>query len=279
MSHFLVLQTDFGLADGAVSAMYGVAYSVNAELRVEDLTHEIPAYDIHAAAYRLYQSVAYWPKGTVFVSVVDPGVGGERKSVVCLTESGHYVITPDNGALTYIAYYLGIKEVRQINETISRLAHSSDSHTFHGRDIYAYNGARLASGEINFEELGELIPNESVVKLPVNLASKTPQSLKGTVDILDIRFGSLWTNIPNQYVKDLEIGYQDELQVSIFKRGAQVYQGVLPFVKSFAEVQLNEPLVYINSLLNVAVAINQDSFADVFQIGTGNDWTIELIKK
>ena len=98
----LVFQTDFGLVDGAVSAMYGVAYSVNPELKMHDLTHEITPYSVWEASYRLIQTVAYWPNNTVFVSVVDPGVGSDRKSVVVKTASGKYIVTPDNGTLTHI---------------------------------------------------------------------------------------------------------------------------------------------------------------------------------
>ena len=85
MSKALILQTDFGTADGAVSAMYGVAFSVDPELKIFDLTHEIPQYDIWEASYRLIQTVSYWPKGSVFVSVVDPGVGSTRRSIAVET--------------------------------------------------------------------------------------------------------------------------------------------------------------------------------------------------
>src|SRR6516165_11511647 len=99
----LVFQSDFGLKDGAVAAMKGVAMGVSAELKLYDLTHEIPAYNIWEAAYRLEQTVSFWPGGTVFVSVVDPGVGTSRKSVVMKTKSGHFIVTPDNGTLTLVA--------------------------------------------------------------------------------------------------------------------------------------------------------------------------------
>ena len=165
MSNYLVLQTDFGLVDGAVSAMYGVAYTVNPDIHIENLTHDIPPYDIWVASYRLYQTVKYWPKGTVFVSVVDPGVGSDRKSIVAKTLSGHYIITPDNGSLTHIAHYDGLESVRLIDEVRSRLPHSEESHTFHGRDVYAYNGARLASGEVTFEALGAELPVSSIESL------------------------------------------------------------------------------------------------------------------
>src|SRR5437773_8339231 len=86
----VVFQTDFGLKDGAVSAMKGVAMSVSPDLKLFDLTHEIPAFNIWEGAYRLEQTVSYWPAGTVFVSVIDPGVGTNRKSVVLKTNSGKF---------------------------------------------------------------------------------------------------------------------------------------------------------------------------------------------
>ena len=134
MNKHLVLQSDFGLVDGAVAAMYGVALDVSPSLKVYDLTHEIPPYDIFAASYRLIQTLQYWPKGTVFVSVVDPGVGSNRKSVVAKTSSGHYVVTPDNGTLTHVKRLIGIEEVREIEEAVHRRKNTEHSYTFHGRD-------------------------------------------------------------------------------------------------------------------------------------------------
>src|SRR5882762_11461856 len=115
----VVFQSDFGLKDGAVSEMKGVAMGVSTDLKLFDLTHEIPAYDIWSAAYRLQQTVPYWPAGTVFVSVVDPGVGTSRKSVVLMTKTGQYIVTPDNGTLTLVAESLGIGEIREINEALN----------------------------------------------------------------------------------------------------------------------------------------------------------------
>lgn len=278
MGNYLVLQTDFGLGDGAVSAMYGVAHMVSDQIVVEDLTHDIPPYDIWAASYRLYQTVKYWPKNTVFVSVVDPGVGSARRSIAAKTISGHYIITPDNGSLTHILHYQGISEIRTIDEVKSRLPHSEDSHTFHGRDIYAYNGARLASGEISFEELGHLVSEETIETLSLIEATKEKQVLKGSIDILDSRFGSLWSNIPLAFMKDADIKHGDHVQVTIYHTGKKVYQNIMNFAKSFADVNIGEPLVYINSLVNIGVAVNQDSFSKLYHIGTGTDWTIEIRK-
>lgn len=273
-----MLQTDFGLGDGAVSAMHGVAHMVSREIVVKDLTHDIPPYDIWSASYRLLQTVPYWSEGTVFVSVVDPGVGTDRRSVAVKTSSGHYIITPDNGTLTHLHKNLGIVEVRQIDEVKSRLPHSEDSHTFHGRDVYAYNGARLASGEVTFEELGAVVDTESIVQLETVLVEVDGNLVKGGIDILDIRFGSLWTNIPLEVVKEAGLQPNDTIQLSIYHKDIKVYQNTLIFVRSFAEVSIGQPLVYVNSLLNIGVAINQASFSQVYNIGTGKEWAIHLKK-
>ena len=148
-NHIVVFQSDFGLKDGAVSAMKGVAMGVSPDLKLFDLTHEIPAYNIWEAAYRMEQTVTYWPAGTVFVSVVDPGVGTERKSVVLKTKSGHFIVTPDNGTLTLIAASLGIEELREIDEAVNRRKGSEKSYTFHGRDVYAYIWTNITSELFN----------------------------------------------------------------------------------------------------------------------------------
>ena len=278
MGKYLVLQTDFGLGDGAVSAMYGVARTVSDQIEISDLTHEIPPYDIWVASYRLYQTVQYWPKGTVFVSVVDPGVGSTRRSIACKTNSGHYIITPDNVTLTHIQHYDGIAEIREIDEVKSRLPHSEESHTFHGRDIYAYNGARLASQEITFEALGQVTALESIETLPIEEAKIENKRLTGSIDVLDVRFGSLWTNIPLTQLQAAGIKQGDLLQVTIYHRKKKVYQNLLQFARSFADVNIGEPLVYVNSLVNIGVAVNQDSFSDLYHIGTGIDWHLEIRK-
>ena len=191
----LILQSDFGTADGAVSAMYGVAYGVHPDLKISDLTHEIPQYDIWEASYRLIQTVSYWPEGSVFVSVVDPGVGSTRRSIAVKTKTGQYIVTPDNGTLTHVKRIIGIEEARIIDETINRLPNSGESYTFHGRDIYAYTGARLASGIISFDQTGPEVDPDSVIELPIVEPVCDGDKVSGTIDVLDVRFGSLWTNI------------------------------------------------------------------------------------
>ncbi|UOQ44517.1 S-adenosyl-l-methionine hydroxide adenosyltransferase family protein [Halobacillus salinarum] len=278
MAKALVMQSDFGISDGAVSAMHGVAHSVEAGLSIFDLTHDIPPFKIWDASYRLWQTMKYWKEGTVFVSVIDPGVGSTRRSLGVKTASGHYIITPDNGSLTHISRTTGIVEAREIDESTNRLPKSGESYTFHGRDIYAYTGARLAAGAISFEQVGPKVDVSSLVELNVKESRIDGSQAEGIIDILDIRFGNLWTNIQREMFKELDISFGDALEVTIRHDGRTVYQNDMTFGRSFADTHMGEPLVYINSLDNLAVAINQGSFANAYGIGTGSNWEITFRK-
>lgn len=278
MKNFLVLQTDFGISDGAVSAMYGVALTVDPSIRIFDLTHDIPQYNIWEGAYRLYQTISYWPEGTVFVSVVDPGVGSERRSIVAKTSTNQYIVTPDNGTLTQIKQQIGIVEARIIDEKVNRLPHSGESYTFHGRDVYAFTGARLATGIISFEQVGPDIQVESIVELPVPEVTISKGSVSGNIDILDVRFGNLWTNIDRELFKQLNVEYGDSFEVVIENETRQVYKSIMTFGRSFADSHLGEPLLYINSLDKLGVALNQGSFAKAYHVGSGANWKISIRK-
>ena len=279
VSGMLVLQTDFGLQDGAVAAMYGVSLGVNPDLKIYNLTHEIETYNIWDASYRLVQTLQYWPEGTVFVSVVDPGVGSERKSIVAKTKDGKYVVTPDNGTLTHIHSNIGIEEIREIDETRNRLPYSADSYTFHGRDIYAFTGARLASGVISYEEVGEKLEVEKMELLQTTEVKVSDDGvISGAIDILDIRFGNLWTNIDRRCFEKMGINYGDTLELVIKHNMRNVYNSTVKFVKSFAEVHIGRTLLYVNSLDKIGVAINQGSFSRAHQVESGYQWTVELKK-
>lgn len=269
----IVLQTDFGEKDGAVAAMRGVAYSVSAALKVEDLTHEIPAFDIWQAAYRLKQTAPYWPAGTVFVSVVDPGVGTPRKSVVAFANS-QYFVTPDNGTLSLVAEEFGIDEVREIDEAVNRRAGSEHSHTFHGRDVYVYTGARLAASTIAFDKVGPALSPDKLVRISAPEPTVSNGVINGFIPVLDPQYGNVWTNVPLSLVRGVHHG--TVMSVTISKGGDVRYQASVPYERTFGEVGEGEPLLYINSLGNVAIALNQGNFAAAHDIASGPEWTIEL---
>ena len=273
----VVFQTDFGTKDGAVSAMKGVASSVDRDLKLHDLTHEIPAYNIWEAAYRLDQTVPYWPAGTVFVSVVDPGVGTNRRSVVAKTTTGHYIVTPDNGTLTLLAASIGIASMREIDEAVNRRKNSGASYTFHGRDVYAYTAARLASKTITYESVGQLLSPNPVL-IPYQKASLNKNILKGNIDILDIQYGNIWTNIGQELWKNFVAvpHAKNIIVVKILHQQKLVYQGAMPFENTFGAVAQGQPLAYLNSLMQLSFALNQGSIADKYQIASGPDWTVEI---
>jgi S-adenosylmethionine hydrolase len=274
----VVFQSDFGLKDGAVSAMKGVANGVSTDLKLYDLTHEIPAYNIWEAAYRLEQTVRYWPAGTVFVSVVDPGVGTQRKSVVLKTKSGHFIVTPDNGTLTLIAESLGIAELRQIDEAVNRRKDSQKSYTFHGRDVYAYTAARLAAGVVTYEQVGPELPKK-VVSLPYQKAVIQGKTLKGTIDILDVQYGNVWTNITDSLFNQLKPKYGDVIHTIIYHHNKLVYTVDAPYCQTFGAVAKGKPLAYLNSLLQYSLALNQGNFAKTYHIGSGSGWSVAVTKK
>lgn len=275
--HALVIQTDFGTRDGAVAEMKGVAFGVDPHLAIFDLSHENTPYDIWEASYRLKQTAPYWPAGTVFVSVIDPGVGTERASIVLQSKNGQFFVGPDNGTFTLVAEELGIEAVRRIDEKVNRRPGSEKSYTFHGRDVYAYTGARLASGRITFAEVGPLL-EPKVVSLPYVRASVERGVLHGTIPQIDFHYGNVWTNIPGSLFNELKPAFGDKFKVTILHDGSEVYRGEMPYAPTFGDVPEGAPLLYLNSLLNVAFAFNMGSFAEKHGIASGGTWTVDVAR-
>ena len=275
-NNLLVLQSDFGLVDGAVSAMVGVALEESPTLKIHHLTHDITPYNIFEGSYRLFQTVNYWPEGTTFVSVVDPGVGSKRKSVVAKTVQNQYIVTPNNGTLSFIKKHVGIVAIREISEVENRRKNTEHSYTFHGRDVYAYTGAKLASGHITFEEVGPELDTEDIMEIPVVETTIGNDFVSGAIDILDVRFGSLWTSIRREEFYTLSPEFGDRFEVTIYNNDMLVYQNQVTYGKSFADVRIGQPILYINSLYRVGLAINQGSFAKAYNVGVGAQWSIEI---
>jgi S-adenosylmethionine hydrolase len=273
----LVLLTDFGTEDGAVSAMKGVAYSVSQDLLISDLSHQNPS--IFTGAYRLYQAEQFWPKDTVFVAVVDPGVGTARLSIVLKTLTGHYFVGPNNGLLSLVAERDGIEGLRQIDESVNRLKGSEDSHTFHGRDVFAFTGARLAAGVISFDEVGPSLSPQQLIGISYRKPERTGDAVRGIIPVLDVQFGNVWTNIPKSLFDQLHVALGAPVHVRIQHDGRLIDDEVVPYQRTFGDVAIGKPLVYVNSLMNLAVALNQQSFAAARKIDSGPNWFIELARE
>ena len=271
----VVLQSDFGLLDGAVASMKGVAVGVSPDIHIYDLTHHIEPFNIWQGALRLVQTAEYWPAGTVFVSVVDPGVGTDRKSIVLRTRSGHYFVTPDNGTLTFVAPRLGIDAVREIDEAVNRRKNSEKSFTFHGRDVYAYTAARLAAGVITFEQVGRELPAE-VVTIPHEAARFEHGVVYGNIQTDDGNYGNIWTNIDRETFERLGAARGDTVRIRILRLDQEVLSLDVPFVATFGGVEIGKPLLYLNSLESVSLAINQKNFAREYGVGSGPEWSIQI---
>ena len=224
MKKMLVFQTDFTYKEGAVAAMYGVVKSVDIDIEIITATHEIPQYDTWSASYRLYQYIDFWPKGTIFVSVVDPGVGTSRRACVAKTKNGYYIVTPDNGTLTHVDHYFGIEEVRVIDETVNRL-HREDNGAvsiFHGRDLFGYCAARLASGIISYEGVGPAYDASEIVRHEIYEAKIFDDRIEGMFEINDPNFGNLWTNVLlNDFKKMFSMG--ENVHTVIYKNEEKVF--------------------------------------------------------
>lgn len=276
----LVFQTDFTYKEGAVSSMYGVVKTVDRSLEIMDGTHEIPQFDTWSASYRLYQSLKFWPKGTIYVSVVDPGVGTARKACIAKIADGYYIVTPDNGSLTHIKKYMNIVEVREIDENINRLRGKDTEgvSVFHGRDLFGYCAARLASGIITYEEVGPSYSVDDIIEHTVYEAIADNGIIKGIFEIDDPNFGNLWTNIPTKLCIENGFNYGDTVYFCIFNDGNKVFDERILFHKSFGYAKQNEPILYNNELMHIGVAVSCGSFKNKYNIGFGSQWTIELSK-
>ena len=275
----LVFQTDFTYKEGAVCAMYGVVKSVDRSLEIIDGTHEIPRFDTWSASYRLYQTMRFWPKGTIFVSVVDPGVGTSRRACVARTSGDYYVVTPDNGTLTHVKAYMGIEEVREIDETRNRLKDTEGTSVFHGRDLFGYCAAKLASGIISYEEVGPEYPVEEIVTHPIIQPSVSLNRAEGIFEICDPNFGNMWTNIPADVFLANGFEYRDMLDMTISSGGRTVHRERALFARSFGYVNKGETVIYTNELMKIAVATCMGSFRETWHVDYGPDWTVLFEKK
>lgn len=280
MKPILVFQTDFTYKEGAVSSMYGVVKTVDRELEIMDGTHELPQYDTWSASYRLYQSLQFWLEGTIYVSVVDPGVGTKRRACVAKTVDGYYIVTPDNGTLTHVKRMIGIEAVREIDETVNRLRGKGTEGVAisHGRDLFGYTAARLASGIIDFEGVGPEYPVDEIVEHEILEPVAKPGKVEGVFEINDPNFGNLWTNIPLNVFQEAGFAYGDYVNVIVKHEGTPVFAEKVLFHKSFGYAEKGEPMIYNNELMKVAMAVSQGSLCEKYGLSYGSDWTVEFTK-
>ena len=255
----IVFMTDFGVVDDSVALCKGVMYSILPDVRIVDLTHEVTPFSIRDGARFLYGATPYFPAGTVFVVVIDPTVGSTRKAIMAKSKRGQYFVLPDNGLLTLVEQRDGIEGAHEITNPEWMIGGKLSS-TFHGRDIFSPAGAHVARGD-NWTQAGPEVPVKDLVRLEMKAAKLDERGLSATVIATDGPFGNLVTNgSADDFFK---LGYQrgQDVPVMIGKREMTV-----KFVKTFSDVPVGQPLLYIDSRGRLALAVNQNSFAATYGV-------------
>jgi S-adenosylmethionine hydrolase len=253
----IVFMTDFGIVDDSVALCKGVMYGIAPNLRIVDLTHQVNAFSIRDGARFLFGATPYFPTGTVFVVVVDPTVGSSRKAVVVKSKRGQFFVLPNNGLMTMVEDRDGIEAIREIANP-AWMAGAKISSTFHGRDIFSPIGAHIARGD-DWTQVGP--PVAKLVRLDLKPATVNDKGLRGEVIALDGPYGNIVTNISEDDFMKLGYRHGDKVKLNVAGRDVE-----MPFVRTFSDVPLKQPLLYIDSRGRASLAINQGSFAAVYSI-------------
>ena len=266
----IVFMTDFGAVDDSVAICKGVMLQITPEAEIIDLTHQVTPYSIQDAARFLAGTTAYYPPGTVFLSVIDPGVGSARKPIIAKSKKGHYFVLPDNGLITLVQDKEGIEEAREITNPGWTIGKSFSS-TFHGRDIFSPAAAHLAAGQ-DWTQAGPVVPN--VVRLQIKTARMVGNKIEGDIIGIDGPFGNLISNIPAELFQQIGVAKSDSVLVEV---GQQKFE--MPFVKTFSDVPADHILLYVDSRGRIAIAVNEGNFAKKFKIASPASITVSKRNK
>jgi S-adenosylmethionine hydrolase len=253
----IVFMTDFGTANDAVAICKAVILGIAPDARIMDITHQVTPFSIEEGARFLEGVTPYYPSGTVFLVVVDPGVGTSRKAVIVKSKKGQYFVLPDNGLVTLATDRDGLEGAHEITNPAWMIGDKISS-TFHGRDIFSPAAAHLAMGEdwtLAGPEVSEL------VRLTPRVATVDAKGITGEVIGLDDPFGSLITDIQGDDFKKLGYALEDKVTLKIDKK-----QYTFPYEKTFMGVPVGQPLVYIDSRGRVGIAVNQGDFSKKYSV-------------
>src|SRR6266403_1901503 len=253
----IVFMTDFGTANDAVAICRAVIAGITPDARIMDITHQVTPFQIEEASRFLYGVTPYYPAGTVFLAVVDPGVGTSRKAVIVKPKKGQFFVVPDNGLITPVIERDGLESAHEITNTTWMLTPAVSS-TFHGRDIFSPAAAHLAAGW-DYTIAGPVVPQ--LVRLSPKIATVDEKGITGDIIGLDDPFGSLITDIQGDDFRAL--GYAVGDKVSFQLNGKSL---VLPFGKTFMDVPVGEPLLYQDSRGRIGIAVNQGNYSKRFGI-------------
>lgn len=255
----IVFMTDFGSDNDAVPICKGVIYGIQPDARIVDLTHQVTPYSILEGARFLFGATPYFPPGTIFLVVVDPTVGSSRKAIIVKSRRGQYFVLPDNGLMTLVQDRDGLVGAREITNPAWMIGKKLSS-TFHGRDIFSPAAAHLARGD-DWTAAGPEVPLARLVRLSIPTEKLDANGVSGAIIAIDRPFGSLISNIEGSDF--LKLGYKHGDQVPVALGAAHIR---LPFVKTFSDVPVGKPLLYIDSRGHVGLAVNQASYSAVYHV-------------
>jgi S-adenosylmethionine hydrolase len=253
----IVFMTDFGTANDAVAICKAVIIGIAPDARIMDITHQVTPFQIEEASRFLAGVTPYYPPGTVFLVVVDPGVGTSRKAVIVKSRKGQYFVLPDNGLISPVLERDGLASAREITNQ-AWMIEAPVSSTFHGRDIFSPAAAHLASGW-EFNLVGPEVPQ--LVRLTPKASVTTERGIEGDIIGLDDPYGSLITDIPADEFRNLGYNLGDKLVVQINKKLV-----TLPYVKTFMDVPVGDSLLYIDSRGRVGIANNEGNYSKKFDV-------------
>jgi len=255
----IVFMTDYGTVDDSVAICKGVMYSTAPDARIVDLTHDVKPYSIEDGARFLYGAAPYFPAGTVFLAVIDPGVGSARRGLVVKSKRKQYFVLPDNGLITQVEERDGIEAVREITNVAWMLGRKLST-TFHGRDVFSPVAAHLALGE-EWTQVGPQVPAENLHRVKISSAKSGSRGITGHVVAVDGPFGNLVTDIAAEDFQ--KVGYKHRDEVSIQLNGKPMS---LPFMRTFSDVAFGKPLLYVDSRGRIALALNRQNFAQKYHL-------------
>ena len=267
----IAFMTDFGVLDDSVAICRQVMYNIDPSVRILDITHDVTPFSIIEGARYIMGTTPYVPHGTVFVVVIDPGVGSSRKAIVAKSKKGNYYVLPDNGLLTYVQDLDGIEAVRVITNT-KWMIQDAISSTFHGRDIFSPVGAHIAAGE-DWAQVGPEMPASQLVRLELTQPKIENGLLKAQIVGVDGPFGNLVTNVPRAEFEKLGYKWGDSLHLTL---GAIELD--MPFTHTFSDVEIGKPLAFIDSRGRLSFSLNQTNFAKTYNIKAPVNFTIPVKK-
>jgi len=253
----IVFMTDFGTANDAVAICRAVIVGIAPDARIMDITHQVTPFQIEEASRFLYSVTPYYPAGTVFLAVVDPGVGTSRKAVIVKSRKGQFFVVPDNGLVSAVLERDGLEGAREITNQ-QWMIKAAISSTFHGRDIFSPAAAHLAQGW-DYTISGPAI--EQLVRLTPRTATVNDKGVSGEVIGLDDPYGSLVTDITSADFAKLGYAEGDKVTVQINKKPVN-----LPYVKTFMNVPVGESLLYLDSRGRIGIAVNQGNYSKKYGI-------------